>query len=323
MTTSFNQIKNIILKFTKSLGRAYNKTTLWGKVLIFIVLLLLLVLVFKGIKPNKMYEGFEQNDQFLFKTGPDIYDDFYADIYDYLVFNNLKDEYEVGEIINKTSPSSKSKILDIGSGTGHHVASLASKGLDVIGIDISPSMVKKAKENFPDYKFKVGDALKNNEFEPESFTHILVMYFTIYYIQDKKTFFDNCFKWLMRGGYMIIHLVDREQFDPILPPGNPLLYVSPQRYAKERITSTKVKFTDFSYSADFKLDDKNDKALFVEKFKNDSDGKVRKNEHVMYMESVPDILSEAQASGFIVESQIDLLQCQYEYQYLYVLIKPM
>jgi hypothetical protein len=149
------------------------------------------------------------------------------------------------------------------------------------------------------------------------------MYFTIYYIQDKKTFFDNCFKWLMGGGYMIIHLVDRELFDPILPPGNPLLYVSPQRYAKKRITSTKVKFTDFSYSADFKLDDKNDKALFVEKFKNDSDGKVRKNEHVMYMESIPDILSEAQSSGFIVESQIDLLQCQYEYQYLYVLIKPM
>jgi SAM-dependent methyltransferase len=322
MTTTFNQLKNTISKFTKSLGRAYNKTSLWGKVLIFIVLLLLLVLVFKGIKPNKIVEGFEQNDQFLFKSGPEIYDDFYADIYDYLVFNNLKDEYEVGEIINKTSPSSKSKILDIGSGTGHHVASLASKGLDVIGIDISPSMVKKAKENFPDYKFQLGDALKNNEFEPESFTHILCMYFTIYYIQDKKTFFDNCFKWLMRGGYMIIHLVDRELFDPILPPGNPLLYVSPQRYAKERITSTKVKFTDFSYSADFQLDDKNDKALFIEKFKNDSDGKVRKNEHVMYMESIPDILSEAQSSGFIVESQIDLLQCQYEYQYLYVLIKP-
>jgi SAM-dependent methyltransferase len=322
MTTTFNQLKNTISKFMKSLGRAYNKTSLWGKVLIFIVLLLLLVLVFKGIKPNKIVEGFEQNDQFLFKSGPEIYDDFYADIYDYLVFNNLKDEYEVGEIINKTSPSSKSKILDIGSGTGHHVASLASKGLDVIGIDISPSMVKKAKENFPDYKFQLGDALKNNEFEPESFTHILCMYFTIYYIQDKKTFFDNCFKWLMRGGYMIIHLVDRELFDPILPPGNPLLYVSPQRYAKERITSTKVKFTDFSYSADFQLDDKNDKALFIEKFKNDSDGKVRKNEHVMYMESIPDILSEAQSSGFIVESQIDLLQCQYEYQYLYVLIKP-
>jgi SAM-dependent methyltransferase len=311
-----------IQKMFKSLGTAYNKMTLWGKVLIFIVLLLLLVLVFKGIKNPKGREGFEQNDKFLFKSGPEIYDDFYSDVYDYLVFNNLKDEYEVGEIINKTTPTSKSKILDIGCGTGHHVSSLGSKGLDVIGIDISPSMIKKAKKNFPDYKFEVGDALNSNLFEADTFTHILSMYFTIYYIEDKKTFFDNCFKWLMGGGYLIIHLVNRELFDPILPPGNPLLYVSPQRYAKERITSTKVKFTDFSYSADFQLDEKNDVAKFIEKFKNDSDGKVRKNEHIMYMPTVNDILDQAQASGFIIESQIDLLQCQYEYQYLYVLIKP-
>jgi SAM-dependent methyltransferase len=281
------------------------------------------MLVFKGFKQNKFVEGFEQQDKFLIKTGPNIYDDFYSDIYDYLVFNNLKDDYEVGFIINSASPSSQSKILDIGCGTGHHVASLGSKGLDVIGIDISESMIKKAKENFPDYKFNVGDALDANIFDSSSFTHILCMYFTIYYFKDKTQFFNNCFKWLMPGGYLIVHLVDRHNFDPILPPGNPLLYVSPQRYAKERITSTKVKFTDFSYSADFKLDDKNDKALFVEKFKNDSDGKVRKNEHTLYMPDLQQIVDEAQACGFIVEAKADLLQCQYEYQYLYVFVKPM
>jgi hypothetical protein len=57
-------------------------------------LLLLLILVFKGFKP-KSVEGFEQRDQFLIKNGSGIYDDFYADIYDYLVFNNLKDDYEI------------------------------------------------------------------------------------------------------------------------------------------------------------------------------------------------------------------------------------
>ena len=128
--------------------------------------------------------------------------------------------------------------------------------------------------------------------------------------------------WLMPGGSLVVHIVDREMFDPILPPGNPLMYVSPQRYAEKRITSTKVKFTDFSYSADFNLDDNNDIAQFVEKFKNDSDGKVRKNEHTMYMPDIQQIVDEAQACGFMVESQIDLLQCQYEYQYLYVFIKP-
>jgi ubiquinone/menaquinone biosynthesis C-methylase UbiE len=183
-------------------------------------------------------------------------------------------------------------------------------------------MIEKAKTNFPDYKFNVGDALNNHLFESNSFTHILCMYFTIYYFKDKAQFFNNCFKWLMPGGYLIVHLVEREHFDPILPPGNPLLYISPQRYAKERITSTKVKFTDFSYSANFQFDDANDKALFVEKFKNDSDGKVRKNEHTLYMPDVQQIVDEALACGFIVESKADLLQCQYEYQYLYVFVKP-
>ena len=316
--------------FINNLGReimstfkVYTNASMWGKILILTLVFILVIITFKSFRYNRVYEGFKQQDEFITKVGGEVYDDFYAEIYDYLVYNNMKDEYEVGEIVNKTAPTSESVILDIGSGTGHHVASLKGKGFEAIGIDISPSMIKKAKENYPDNKYKQGDALDVSQFDPNTFTHIICMYFTIYYIQDKKTFFDNCFKWLMGGGYMIIHLVDRELFDPILPPGNPLLYVSPQRYAKKRITSTKVKFTDFSYSADFKLDDKNDKALFVEKFKNDSDGKVRKNEHVMYMESIPDILSEAQSSGFIVESQIDLLQCQYEYQYLYVLIKPM
>ena len=312
-----------IQKTVKSLGTAYNKSSLWCKILIFMSLLLLLILVFKGLKPNKSVEGFIQNDQFLIKSGTDIYDDFYADIYDYLVFNTVKNDYEVGFIINSASPSSKSVILDIGCGSGHHVGTLGTKGFDVLGIDISPSMIKKDKQNYPDYKFQVDDTLDGNLFKADTFTHILCMYFTIYYFKDKTQFFNNCFRWLMPGGYLIVHLVDREKFDPILPPGNPLLYISPQRYAKERITSTRVKFNDFSYNADFKLDSNNDKAVFTEKFKNDSDGKVRKNEHIMYMPDTQQIVDEAQACGFIVEAKADLLKCQYEYQYLYMFVKPM
>ena len=81
--------------------------------------------------------------------------------------------------------------LDIGSGTGHHVADLASKGFDVIGIDTSPSMVKKAQEQYPDYKFEVANALDGETFVSNSFTHIMCMYFTVYYFKDKRHFFDN------------------------------------------------------------------------------------------------------------------------------------
>jgi hypothetical protein len=71
------------LKQINSLGSSYTKASLWGKILIFTILLLLLVLVFKGVKSNTSgLEGFEQNDKFLLKSGNDIYDDFYVEIYE-------------------------------------------------------------------------------------------------------------------------------------------------------------------------------------------------------------------------------------------------
>ena len=310
-------IKKPIVQFSKY----YTKFSCWGKLLLFIIMLLLLVIGLKGLKSG-LTEGFVQNDSLVTKTGVAVYDDFYAEIYDYLVFNNMKDEYEIGEIVNKTNPSSKSVILDVGSGTGHHVAGLNAKGVDVIGLDISEAMVKKAKENFPNSKFQQGDALNGSTFEENKFTHILCMYFTIYYFQDKETFLKNAFNWLMPGGFLVIHLVDRKKFDPILPPGNPLLLVSPQKYAKERITSTRVKFTDFTYAANFELDESKNEARFLEKFKNDSDGKVRRNEHTMYMPDLSEIVEDAQNAGFIVEGKIDLIHCQYEYQYVYIFTKP-
>lgn len=316
MTNFFSSIS----KQFKGITSSYSKCSSWGKIIIFTVLLMILIMVFKGLKSGKI-EGFEQNEQFLFKSGSEVYDDFYADIYDYLVFNNLKDEYEVGEIMNKTSASSQSKILDIGCGTGHHVAELSGRSIDVIGIDISPSMIKKAKESYPNYNFEVKDATNSQIFASNTFTHILCMYFTIYYIQDKAMFFQNCSNWLMPGGYLIVHLVDRVKFDPILPPGNPLMYVSPQKYAKKRITQTKVKFSDFAYNAEFDLDEQNNIAKFTEKFKNDKDGKVRKQEHTMYMPDLKEIVDEAQGAGFVVEGIIDLIHCQYEYQYLYLFTK--
>jgi len=317
------------MKLIKSITNCYNKLSNFGKILIFIALLLILVVFFKSIIPIKegMTDGISQDtdivNKFLFKEGTAVYDDFYANIYDYLVFNHIKNDYEIGTIINSSKPNEKSVIADIGCGTGHHVNELVTNNLNILGIDISPSMIQKAKENYPQlsHNFKVGDALDGFLFKENSLTHILCLYFTIYYINDKMKFFYNCMNWLMPGGYLIIHLVDRYKFDPILPPGNPLYIVSPQKYAKERITTTKVTFNDFVYNANFKLDESNDLAIFDEKFKF-KDGNVRKQEQKLYMEDLPTIVNMAQDAGFILHAKIDMVKCAYEYQYLYIFIKP-
>jgi len=310
------------MKIIKSIKYTYSKLSNFGKLLIFLALFLLIVAFFKNVMALKTKEGFTQDNKFLYRENNEVYDDFYATIYDHLVYNAIKNEYECGVIVKETNPSGKSVIADIGCGTGHHVARLSDEKLNVIGVDISKSMIKQAKTNHPNCKFKVGDALDVSIFGYNSLTHVLCLYFTIYYFKDKRQFFDNCMDWLMPGGYLFIHLVSRDQFDPILPPGNPLIVVSPQKYAKKRITTTKVKFTDFSYSADFKFDATNPVVKFVEKFKKDDSGNVRKNEHTLYMDSQESILTKAQEAGFIIEGKIDLVKAQYEYQFVYILVKP-
>jgi len=309
------------MNFIKSIQKTYNKLSAFGKILLFIILMLTAIIFFKRDVFNIRREGYEQNDQFLFKKGVAVYDDFYSSIYDHLVFSNIKDDYEVSQIINQTGPTKESSILDVGSGTGHHVAKLSQKGLNVIGIDISPAMIKQSTKAFPDYKFKLGDAMNTSEFSNNEFTHVLCLYFTIYYFKDKQQFFNNCAEWLIPGGYIVLHLVDRQKFDPILPPGNPLYGTSPQKYAKNRITHTKVHFNDFVYQSNFLLEENKNIATFDEKFKF-TDGKVRKQEHNMYMEPMEEILEIARDAGFIIEGKIDLMKCGYESQYLYILTKP-
>ena len=304
----------------------YSKMSNWGKILLFSIIFIVVVSVLNNLVPSKKkngVEGFSQDAGFTHKTDiASIYDDFYANIYDHLVYNEVKNDYEIGEIVSKTHITEDSRVLDVGAGTGRHVGEFMKQHISAEGIDISPNMVAKAKENYPTATFKLGDIMDKSAYGPAQFTHITCLYFTLYYLQDKSAFFRNCLYFLKPGGYLIIHLANRDKFDPILPPGNPLVAISPQRYAKERITNTKIKFNDFEYESDFTVDKEANSATFVEKFNSDVDGHVRKNEHAFYMESQEAILKQAQNAGFILDSKIDLLKVAYEYQYLYVLVKP-
>ena len=56
---------------------------------------------------------------------------------------------------------------------------------------------------------------------------------TLYYIQDKTAAFHNIHTWLKPNGYMIIHLVNRDQYDPRIFASDPLYKVNPQRFSKK------------------------------------------------------------------------------------------
>ena len=309
-----------LVKNIRQLIKKFTKSSLWFKMTVVVLFILLLLVITNKYKPTK--ENFIQKKKFEMKVGPEIYDKFYASIYNDLVYDKVKNEYEVGEILNATHPTNQSLILDIGSGTGQHVAALNDAGYPTVGLDLSPSMVGIAKKKYPNLKFKQGSALEFMLYPADSFTHILCLYFTIYYIKDKNRFIKNCFDWLKPGGYFVLHLVNRDKFDPILNTADPLQLVSAQRYAKKRITNSLIKFKDFKYRGDFKLNKKNNTATFEEIFKDDKTKHIRQNIHKMYMHTQKHILSIAKENGFILLGKIDMVPVQYEYQYLYILQKP-
>jgi ubiquinone/menaquinone biosynthesis C-methylase UbiE len=314
-------------RFIKSVSKLSNLS----KVFLSITTLLVVISVFKKASDKNELEGFTQSQRmadgvknssaFLFKRGVDIYDDFYANVYDLLVFSDSKNNFEADAIASTIKPHTRSIILDVGSGTGHHVDALSKRGVkNIMGIDTSISMISQARKSYPNHQFIQGDVLDKNVVKANTFTHITCLYFTAYYLENKLQFFNNCYKWLQPGGLLFVHLVDKDLFDPVLPSGNPLQIVSPQKYAKERITSTKVIFDDFNYYSNFESTESNNRCIFGEKFKF-KDGTTRKNEHTMYIEPTEDIVQIAKKSGFVVNHIIDLVKCAYTNQYVYVFQK--
>ena len=97
--------------------------------------------------------------------------------------------------------------------------------------------------------------------------------------------------------------------------------VSPQKYAKERITHTKVTFTNFVYKSEFNLNATQNLATFDEKF-NFNNGKIRKQQHKFYMQDIAVIANTAQENGFILKEKINLIKCAYDNQFLYIFVKP-
>lgn len=309
-----------VTRFIKKTMKSVSKINIWIRLFVFLGVLFLVLNYINYHHPFP--EGFTQMQKFKVNKNDELYDDFYCSIYDDLVLDQGKNEYEIRELTHILKPSKNKKLVDMGCGKGHHVNLFKKKGFDASGLDKSDAMIEQAKKKYPNVTFKKGDMLNSMSYEQSSLDVITCLYFTIYYINDKKSFIDNCYNWLKPGGHIILHLVNRDKFDPIINSADPLHIVSAQKYAKKRITNSLVKFKDFQYKANFEFDKPNNKAKFVETFKDDSSGNVRKNVHTLHMETQKNILAMAKQTGFILKGKIDLVKAMYEYQYLYILYKP-
>jgi len=271
-------------------------------------------------------EAFTQNGRFVLQRDLTIYDEFYIEIYDRLMLSDERAATEVDQIVEMTQPSKKSSvILDVGCGTGDFVARFSELGYEVYGCDQSYEMIQKAKDKYPRVNLEQGDVLIPMLYDRDMFSHILCTYYTIYEIEDKKLFFKNCYYWMKPGGYLILHLVDREQFSPIIPSGRPYAVdnISDlKNYAGKRLKNTRIDFGDFTYESIYNFDSMETDSLVVhiEEFEDKLNGNIRQNEQTLYMEKTEDILKQAIRSGFFVKGKAIMQSCGGDQnQYLYIL----
>lgn len=279
------------------------------------------------------HEAFESREGFSGSTAVEtyseefdndtLYDTFYVKIYDQIVNGEVRTRSEVLFTlawIKKIQPDVASlSVLDIGCGTGAHVNEFVNEGCgDVKGVDKSSAMIERAMKLYPNNSYSVGDVLTPTLYSAGQFNLVTMYYFTIYYLHQKEQILRNIFTWMKPGGGFVIHLVNRDKFDPILESASPFIAFSLQKYAKERITKSTVAFDKFDYTAEFS--NNNNTAQFEETFKF-KDGKVRKNTHNLFMPEMEKVVSEVESAGFIYKEFIDLTPIGYEYQYLFCFVR--
>jgi ubiquinone/menaquinone biosynthesis C-methylase UbiE len=296
-----------------------DSNNIWFGILCVLGIMLVVVIINKHINTDKYNEGFSQESNYVVKTEKEVYDDFYVELYDRINIPEKHSRFIIERVITMTAPTKKSVFLDIGCGTGQLLNDLQTAGYDAYGIDYSESMVRHALKKYPDCSIKHADITVPLTYDRNTFSHLLCTGMTIYQIQDKRTFFRHCYFWLKPNGYLILHLVDKNRFDPIIEAGKPSFMPSPQQYADSRITDTVIDFLDFKYKASYQFTE-TDVVYFKETMTDTETNHVRQNELTLYMEDYNDILYQASRNGFIVHGQVNLAECiGDQYQYIFIL----
>ncbi|MFI6826809.1 methyltransferase domain-containing protein [Kribbella sp. NPDC050241] len=92
---------------------------------------------------------------------------------------------------------------DLGCGTGRITAYLASLGLDVFGIDLSPGMVEVARQEYPDLRFEVG-SLFDLDLKDDELAGALAWYSLVHTPrEDLPAVFAEIFRVVRPGGYLV------------------------------------------------------------------------------------------------------------------------
>lgn len=295
---------NIIERFSK-----YDLILKLLIVFIFFILFFVILNTIKTIR-NKEYLT-NMNPTFVSYDNNNLHDNFYSNIYDRLHNNDNKNTVIINIIKNNCNVKNTSTILDIGCGTGEIVSAL--KEFNIIGLDKSESMIELCNKKYPNNNFILDDILNTNKVNYNyEFTHILCLNYTIYYFEDRETFFKNTYDLLSLNGMLIIHLVDKNIMNRTINACR-INNFNPSKYLKDGPIKSKIDFENFEYTCNYTIE--NNKGYIDETFIL-NDNSIRKNNHKLNLDNNKVILNEAKKYGYIVDGQIKIKDNDGEYIFI-------
>ena len=297
--------------------------------LAYIFLAVLIFLMYSVTLWYSSIEGFEDGSTVTYEDPKQIYDDVYATIYDMLWHPNEKLNYErvsIQDISLADQPINSVRIVDMCCGTAPNACYFKDLGVDYVGVDISESMLKKARDNCPKAVFQEGDVTQVHLFPQKSASHCLLLGFSIYEFQNPRILSDNAYQWLKPGGYFVVHMVDPDKFDPLLDLASPFAAFSLQKYSIDRVNDSTIYFDQFKYIGKFSKKKDEDDATFDETLvyydkANNNGNKYRENKHRLNMPSKERLIDIVKTSGFRHLETVDLVRCGKEYQYICYFMK--
>jgi len=94
------------------------------------------------------------------------------------------------------------KILDMGCGEGTRINLIAKKKKLAVGIDLSRTAIKRAKKNYPEYKFLEAD-LVDLPFKDAAFD-LVYSAFVLEHLDDPEGMILEAIRVLRKGGYLVL-----------------------------------------------------------------------------------------------------------------------
>lgn len=102
-------------------------------------------------------------------------------------------------------------VADLGCGPGHVARHLHEQGVSIVGIDLSPGMVRVASGLHPEIEFRVGD-MTRLDFPDAHLAGIVELYSIVHFSADElEAVFEEARRVLMPGGLALIsfHIGDQ------------------------------------------------------------------------------------------------------------------